>query len=187
MKNRKQRVSKEIERQDLPPVEMCNPGMGKTEMKAGNLAHFFSQLDPSTSVYAIGDGRFAVHTSNADIKALENEYCEDGDCEFTHDQHLCNCDCECNDNFVDNLFKYEPNVQYGDDANISGYLSNDFESDNAKMDLDITTSVAMEQYRMIEDICEVAAAHTANMINNLVDYQNAKNKRAMIEVARVVK
>ena len=174
MKNRKQRVSKEIERQDLPPVEMCNPGMGKTEMKAGNLAHFFSQLDPSTSVYAIGDGRFAVHASNADIKALQNEYCEDGD-------------CECNDNFVDNLFKYEPNVQYGDDANISGYLSNDFESDNAKMDLDITTSVAMEQYRMIKDICEVAAAHTANMINNLVDYQNAKNKRAMIEVARVVK
>ena len=78
-------------------------------------------------------------------------------------------------------------MQYGDDANISGYLSNDFESDNAKMDLDITTSVAMEQYRMIKDICEVAAAHTANMINNLVDYQNAKNKRAMIEVARVVK
>ena len=79
MRNKKQKdlqMAKEVEHM-CKCGNHCEDTMGNVEMKAGNLAHFFSKLDPDTSVYTVGDGHFSVIASDEDIANLEAAYCVD--------------------------------------------------------------------------------------------------------------
>lgn len=146
------------------------------EMKAGNLAHFFSQLDPNTSVYNPSEGRFAVAASDADIDHLAKVYCgDDHVCECNHDEY----NCDCNDRIM---------YKYGDEPDdIKIYDTGNFHEDNLNMDTDFAMFMGANQHALANAIADVIAENTDNIISNIIDYQNTKNKRAAIEIARVVR
>ena len=168
MKNsKKQRLAREVEQ------NMCacnnNPTMGNVELKAGNLAHLFGQLDPETSVFTTGDGQFAIHASDADIERLEQTYCDDLACANDY-----------------NPLDEEPKETYGDVVDISNYDTGNFAVDTENMDCDFAHYIASELIETNNLISMVLENHAKNVLDNLVNYQNTKNTRTKVEVARVI-
>lgn len=169
MRNKKQKnlqTAREVEHM-CKCGNHCEDTMGNVEMKAGNLAHFFSKLDPDTSVYTVGDGHFSIAASDEDIASLENTYC--GDC--------------AEPSPVD-----KSQVTYGDHdpAALALYSTGDFNKDTANMDTDFAMYLVNGAINMREAVSDIINNHFDRMLDNLCDYQNVKNDRTKVEVARVV-
>lgn len=170
MRNKKQKdlqTAKEVEHM-CKCGNHCEDTMGNVEMKAGNLAHFFSKLDPDTSVYTVGDGHFSVIASDEDIANLEAAYCDD---------------CTEPSEPVD-----ISQVTYGDHnpAALALYDTGDFNKDTINMDTDFAKYLVNGAINMREAVIETINNHFDSMLDNLCDYQNVKNDRTKVEVARVV-
>ena len=128
------------------------------------IAHFFSVLDPDTPVV---DGHFSIAASDEDIANLENTYC--GDC--------------AEPSPVD-----KSQVTYGDHdpAALALYDTGDFNKDTANMDTGFAMYLSACVSSMQNEINNVINNHFDRMLDNLCDYQNVKNDRTKVEVARVV-
>ena len=144
------------------------------ELKAGELADFFNQLDPNASVYNIDEGEYIVKSP------------EDGtDLDLVEDIQKC-------DNTND-LFPYaeeEPIEKYGDDVDISDYDTGNITEDMCNMDTDFAQFITQNQINLRNQMCNLVdnlvLNNTKYIIDNVVNYQNTKNKRGLVEVARIV-
>ena len=144
------------------------------ELKAGELTNFFNQLDPNASVYNIDEGEYIVKSP------------EDGtDLDLVEDIQKC-------DNTND-LFPYaeeEPIEKYGDDADISQYDTGNITEDMRNMDTDFAHFIAADQIALRNQMCNIIDKmindNAKYLIDNVVNYQNTKNKRGLVEVARIV-
>ena len=144
------------------------------ELKAGELAEFFGQLDPNASVYNIDEGEYIVKSP------------EDGtDLDSVEDIQKC-------DNTND-LFPYaeeEPIEKYGDDVDISDYDTGNIAEDMRNMDAKFAHFIAADQIALRNQMCNIIdkmiCDNTKYLIDNVVNYQNTKNKRGLVEVARIV-
>lgn len=170
MRNKKQKdlqTAREVEHM-CKCGNHCEDTMGNVEMKAGNLAHFFSKLDPDTSVYTVGDGHFSIAASDEDIANLEAAYCDD---------------CAEQSEPVG-----KTQVRYGDHnpAALAIYDTGDFDKDTINMDTDFAMYLSAGVSSMQNEINNVINNHFDRMLDNLCDYQNVKNDRTKVEVARVV-
>ena len=170
MRNKKQKdlqTAKEVEHM-CKCGNHCEDTMGNVEMKAGNLAHLFSKLDPDTSVYTVGDGHFSVIASDEDIANLEAAYCDD---------------CTEPSEPVD-----ISQVTYGDHnpAALALYDTGDFNKDTINMDTDFAKYLVNGAINMREAVIETINNYFDSMLDNFCDYQNVKNDRTKVEVARVV-
>ena len=170
MRNKKQKdlqMAKEVEHM-CKCGNHCEDTMGNVEMKAGNLAHFFSKLDPDTPVYTVGDGHFSFVASDNDIANLEDTYY--GECA----EPLKPVD--------------KSQVMYGDHNPkvLASYDTGDFNEDTANMDTDFAFYLATGITNMQKEINNVINDHFDRILDNFCDYQNVKNDRTKVEVARVI-
>ena len=170
MRNKKQKdlqTAKEVEHM-CKCGNHCGDTMGNIEMKAGDLAYFFSKLVPDASVYTVGDGRFSIVTSDEDIANLEVAYCDD---------------CTEPSESVD-----KSQVMYGDHnpAALALYDTGDFNKDTINMDTDFAMRLVNGAINMREAVIETINNHFGSMLDNFCDYQNVKNDRTKVEVARVI-
>ena len=169
------RKKKEIKNQEVVSQQKIVDALNQCkELKAGELAEFFGQLDPNASVYNIDEGEYIVKSP------------EDGtDLDSVEDIQKC-------DNTND-LFPYaeeEPIEKYGDDVDISDYDTGNITEDMCNMDTDFAHFIAADQIALRNQMCNIIEKmindNAKYLIGNVLNYQDTKNKRGLVEVARIV-
>lgn len=160
---------------------MAIPGSEFRELKAGNLAEFFSQLNPDTSVYNTGEGQFEIDASDEEIQRLANPCeCNYGSCAE------CKCDTTPDINGIprSEMYGYAgPEIQNIARSFDSGNYSRDIED----MDVAIAMYIADVQSELCSKIKDTVdnmiADATMDAVKNLIEYQNARNVRTEMELA----
>lgn len=161
------RKKKEIKNQEVISQQKIVDALNQCkELKAGELADFFSQLDPNASVYNIDEGEYIVKSP------------EDGtDLDLVEDIQKC-------DNTNDLLFPY------AEEEPIEKYDTGNITEDMCNMDTDFAQFIIQNQINLRNQMCNLVGNlvlnNTKYLIDNVVNYQNTKNKRGLVEVARIV-
>lgn len=167
------------------------PGNESKELKAGNLARFFSQLDPNTSVYNTGEGHFEVHASEEEIQHLADFYGANDEVPETYECDNCtNPECKCsNTSNIDDIPKTAIYGYAGPEVQdiARSFDSGDFAYDVEDMDTAIGMYVAHKQNELINNIKGMITDTTKNIMNNLVEYQNVKNVRTKNEIIAITR